>query len=129
MLCTLDFKQCILFLLIYDIQYNILEKFENNSNKKVTITSPGANIPISDETGSSNENNSDTKSLSNKVDTVSVISENTTTLMGYTLPTSTLYFIIVCIIIAIILFYMTSPVSKNSDDKKNKTTDEDFEDK
>jgi hypothetical protein len=35
LLYTLDFKQCILFLLIYDIQFNILEKFENNSTKHI----------------------------------------------------------------------------------------------
>jgi hypothetical protein len=42
-----------------------------------------------------------------------------TTLMGFSLPTSTLYFIIVCIVIAIILFYMTSHVSKEKESGEN----------
>lgn len=52
------------------------------------------------------------------------VKEGMTSLFGFSLPTSTLYFIIACIVIAILLYYLTSPSAPSKKEKKGKKKEE-----
>ena len=90
--------------------------------KKVVTTGSDDNTLVTSDGKNENETNSH-DAETNKTE-ASNVSSNMTTLMGFSLPTSTLYFIIACIIIAIILFYMTSPVSTKKEKSNDKKTEE-----
>jgi hypothetical protein len=55
------------------------------------------------------------------------IPDHMTSLMGYAIPTTTMYFIFVLLIMAIGLYYWTSPQVEKSDKKKQKKKDDDDE--
>jgi hypothetical protein len=56
------------------------------------------------------------------------VPDHMTSLMGYAIPTTTMYFIFVLLIMAVGLYYWTAPKVEKSDKKKKKDNDEESDD-
>jgi hypothetical protein len=91
---------------------------------------PVQNTPDLDQGGIIDPNDPNVNALVDAnvdVPNVPAIPDHMTSLMGYSIPTSTLYFILVLLLIAVGLYFLTTPPAPKEDKKKKKKDDEEEE--